>query len=230
MAMGAAMSAKRSELSSEMDWSSQDSPLGGIAKRMFDLLVATLALTSALLLFFLIALLIRLIAGGPVFYKHARIGFRSKRFNCLKFRTMVVDADMRLADWLDASPEARAEFQRDKKLKNDPRIIPVIGSFLRKTSLDELPQFINVLRGEMSVVGPRPVTAAEIPDYEDRAAAYLSTRPGITGLWQVSGRNLLTFRQRVEIDLDYVQNWSLQRDIAIIRRTFGVLITGYGAY
>lgn len=206
-----------------------ESPLGGKLKRLIDVVFVMLALVVWVPVCIIIALVVRITSLGPIFYYHERIGFQGRRFSCIKFRTMVVDADARLREHLAACPDARDEFRTLRKLRNDPRIVPVVGHFLRKTSFDELPQLINVLRGEMSIVGPRPVTEEELKLYGSSKKAYYSVRPGITGLWQVSGRNSLTFSERVAIDTRYVQNWSFGLDLSIVARTCGVLLTGNGA-
>jgi len=185
----------------------------------FSLLV--LALGSPLLL--LLAVLVKLSSQGTVFYCQRRIGRGYRGFGCLKFRTMRKDADRMLAQVLASDPALRAEFEREYKLKNDPRITP-IGKFLRRSSLDELPQFINVLKGEMSVVGPRPIVWDELRRYGKDMDPVLSVRPGLTGLWQVSGRNNLPYKTRVKLDLFYVRNRSLWLDLGIILRTMGVVL------
>ena len=185
----------------------------------FSLLV--LALGSPLLL--LLAVLVKLSSKGSVYYCQRRIGRGYRGFGCLKFRTMRKDADRVLAQVLASDPELRAEFERDFKLKNDPRITP-IGKFLRRSSLDELPQFINVLKGEMSVVGPRPIVWDELERYGRNMDQVLSVRPGLTGLWQVSGRNNLPYETRVKLDLFYARNRSFWLDLGIILRTIGVVL------
>ncbi|MEO1798460.1 MAG: sugar transferase [Pseudomonadota bacterium] len=224
-----------------MDANTQLSPLvsfdvaprvavGGRRKRAFDIVFATLGLLGSGILFLVVAVVLRLTSRGPVFFRHERVGLNGETFMCLKFRTMHCNADEILAKTLATSPEAREEWREYRKLKNDPRIIPVVGNFLRKTSLDELPQLINVLRGDMSIVGPRPVTPEEIGLYGEYAWEVLTVRPGVTGLWQVSGRNWLTFDQRVALDTSYVRSWSMFADGRIIVRTVAVLLTGQGAY
>ena len=167
--------------------------------------------------------------GGPAFYGQRRIGQNGREFRCWKFRSMISNADTVLAGYLAENPEARDEYAREFKLKNDPRITP-IGHFLRKTSLDELPQLYNVLIGEMSLVGPRPIVTAEQHFYGDKLDHYLSVKPGITGLWQVSGRNDVSYAQRVDLDVWYVDNWSLWNDIVIIIKTILVVAMRKGAY
>ncbi len=167
--------------------------------------------------------MVKLTSPGPVFYVQQRVGRDYRSFGCIKFRTMRRDADRILSRILDESPELREEFRHDFKLRNDPRITR-IGRFLRRSSLDELPQFLNVLRGEMSVVGPRPIVRQELPRYGERMEEVLSVRPGLTGLWQVSGRNNLSYRQRVLLDLRYARHRSLRLDLLIILRTIGVIL------
>jgi Undecaprenyl-phosphate galactose phosphotransferase WbaP len=169
--------------------------------------------------------------GGPgaVFFGHERIGMNGKPFNCWKFRTMVHNSREVLEQLLASDPAARAEWDKDFKLKNDPRITR-IGVFLRKTSLDEIPQLWNVLKGEMSLVGPRPIIQAELERYAERVDFYLEARPGLTGLWQVSGRNETTYAERVALDAWYVKNWNLWYDIAILCKTVRTVLTGRGAY
>ncbi|EKF18452.1 sugar transferase [Nitratireductor pacificus pht-3B] len=161
--------------------------------------------------------------GGPVIYRHRRIGRGGRPFDCFKFRTMRRDADRVLAELLSADPCARREWEQQHKLRNDPRIHR-LGRFLRMSSLDELPQFFNVLRGEMSIVGPRPIVEAEIPRYGERIYDYLSMTPGITGLWQVSGRSDTSYQHRVDLDSRYRETCSLLLDLKIICRTVIVLL------
>ncbi len=200
-----------------------------LVKRVMDM---SLVVVFALPLFFLIVLLgllIRLDSPGSLFYAQARLGLAANRFKAWKFRSMVRDADRRLAEYLECHPELREEWERDQKLKNDPRITRV-GKFLRKTSLDELPQLWNVLRGEMSLVGPRPIVEEEVRRYGPLFALYTKVRPGLTGLWQVSGRNDTTYAERVAMDAYYVRNWSPWLDLYILARTVWVVLFGKGAY
>ncbi|MBW0166364.1 MAG: sugar transferase [Vulcanococcus sp.] len=196
---------------------------GRVLKRGGDIVFSLLVLGLGSPLFLLLAVLVKLSSRGSVFYCQRRIGRGYKGFGCLKFRTMRRDADRVLAAMLEADPKLRAEFERDHKLKRDPRITP-LGKFLRRSSLDELPQFINVLRGEMSVVGPRPIVWDELRRYGRNMDKVLSVRPGLTGLWQVSGRNNLTYRTRVRLDLTYVRNRSFWLDLGIVLRTIGVVL------
>ena len=197
-------------------------------KRGFDIVVGgpLLALASPLLA--IIAWQIWR-TGRPVFYRHKRVGRGGRSFHCLKFRTMVPDADAVLAHHVAENPEAGAEWTRDQKLRHDPRITP-LGAWLRRTSLDELPQLINVLRGEMSLVGPRPVVPSELALYDENLVYYMESTPGLTGLWQVSGRNDLDYRPRIHLDCWYIRNWSLWGDLIILMKTPRAVLRGKGAY
>jgi undecaprenyl-phosphate galactose phosphotransferase len=175
-----------------------------------------------------IALLIRR-DGGPALFAQARVGQNGKSFQCLKFRTMVENAPDKLDDYFRINPEAQQEWTQTQKLKNDPRITQH-GLFIRAWSLDELPQLFNVLKGEMSLVGPRPMEFGQIPLSGDDLQFYLMAKPGITGLWQVSGRSHLTFEERVHLGTWYVKNWSLWLDIVILSRTIPTVLTKRGAY
>ena len=201
----------------------RQSRLGRSLKRMGDVLLSLAVLGLGSPAFLLLAALVKLSSPGPVFYVQQRVGRGHRRFGCIKFRTMRQDADAVLAQVLERSPALQAEFDRDFKLRDDPRITP-IGRFLRRSSLDELPQFLNVLRGEMSVVGPRPIVRKEIDRYGDYMDEVLAVRPGLTGLWQVSGRNNLSYPKRVRLDLAYARGRTFLLDLAIILRTFGVLL------
>ena len=196
---------------------------GRLIKRAGDIGFSLLVLALGAPLLLLLAVLVKLSSKGSVFYCQRRIGRGYRGFGCLKLRTMRKDADRVLAQVLASDPELRAEFERDFKLKNDPRITP-IGKFLRRSSLDELPQFINVLKGEMSVVGPRPIVWDELERYGRNMDQVLSVRPGLTGLWQVSGRNNLPYETRVKLDLFYARNRSFWLDLGIILRTIGVVL------
>ncbi len=197
-------------------------------KRAFDLAGASVMLL--LLAPFMLAIAWRVRgSGASAFYGHTRIGQNGVPFKCLKFRSMRPDADQVLQELIAKDPVARAEWEQNFKLRDDPRITP-IGHFLRRTSLDELPQLINVLRGEMSLVGPRPVVHDELQRYGYAAPLYLEAKPGITGLWQVSGRSDTTYAERVSLDAWYVRNWSLWYDIAILLKTVGVVLERRGAY
>ena len=197
-------------------------------KRGLDLFLVLLASPILILTTVLIAVLIKLDSPGPVFYGHERIGFGGRRFKAYKFRSMVANADQVLAE-LQENEKACSEWKRAQKLKDDPRITR-IGKFLRKTSIDELPQIWNVLTGEMSLVGPRPIVDKEVQRYGENFGLYLRVRPGITGLWQVSGRNDLTYAERVRLDVYYVRNWSVWLDLYLLSRTIMPVIYGNGAY
>ena len=202
--------------------------LGRVTKRGIDVSLALILLVVFAPLACLVAALIRMSGPGPVVFKHARVGRWGRIFPCLKFRTMHADAPERLRALL-ASDDALARQWADRqKLDWDPRVTN-IGRILRKTSLDELPQLINVLRGDMSLVGPRPVTPAELQRYGLAAALYLQVRPGLTGLWQVSGRNLMSYDARVQLDCDYVANWRLSADLRILARTPKAVLLRRGA-
>lgn len=195
---------------------------------MLDKLIATSALILCAPAMAVIAFAIFVHDGRPILFSQTRIGRGGKSFQCLKFRTMVTDSQARLEHLLSTNEEAAIEWSRDQKLKNDPRIT-WIGRFLRKTSLDELPQLINVLRGEMSIVGPRPIVQDEIERYGLNFESYASVSPGITGLWQVSGRNQVAYEDRVLIDVRYANNWSIRGDIVIMFKTIPAVLLGTGA-
>jgi exopolysaccharide production protein ExoY len=197
-------------------------------KRVIDILGALL-IVAALSPPLITACLVLSLQGGQVIYKHRRIGRGGRTFECLKFRTMVPDADQVLRDLLETNPELKLEWVRDHKLRNDPRVTP-IGRFLRRTSLDELPQLWNVLRGEMSLVGPRPIVREELLRYGRKVQDYLAIKPGITGLWQVMGRNDTDYRRRVVLDTYYVRNQNLLLDLYILIKTTGVVLGRTGAY
>jgi len=200
-----------------------------VLKRVLDL-AATVALgLVSLPLIALVAIAIRLDSPGPVFFAQARIGKGGRKFRAWKFRTMVRDAEQLLDRFLQDRPALREEWERDQKLRDDPRVTRV-GRLLRRTSLDELPQLWNVLRGEMSLVGPRPIVDEEVGRYGPRFTLYAQVLPGITGLWQVSGRNDTSYEQRVELDSYYVRNWSPWLDLYVLARTVWVVLTGRGAY
>lgn len=200
-----------------------------LIKRAFDLAVSLSACLLCSPLFILICLAIRVSSPGPIFYGQRRIGKNQRAFQVWKFRSMVVSADEVLEKHLDANPLLREEWERDHKLKCDPRVTWV-GRILRKSSLDELPQLWNVISGEMSIVGPRPITPVEIDRYGSVFDQYLRVTPGVTGLWQISGRNNTTYELRIRIDDYYVRNWSLSLDLYILLRTLKTLILSEGAY
>ena len=167
--------------------------------------------------------------GGPVIYRHRRVGRGGRTFECLKFRTMIPNADQVLRELLETNPELKREWVEDHKLRNDPRVT-LVGRFLRRSSLDELPQLWNVLRGEMSLVGPRPIIREEMLRYGRNIRDYLAGKPGITGLWQIMGRNDTSYRRRVALDTYYVRNCSLVLDLYVLARTAGVVLSKSGAY
>ena len=199
-----------------------------VAKRTLDIALSGFALIFLLPLLVFVALCIRLTDPGPILFAQERIGARGRRFKCYKFRSMVVDAQERLAQHLRANPEAAAEWARDHKLQKDPRITP-IGRFIRKTSLDELPQLVNIIRGDMSVVGPRPIVEDEICKYGAAFESYSAVRPGLTGAWQVGGRSDASYDRRVELDVEYVESWSFGRDIKIVLLTVPAVLLNRGA-
>lgn len=201
------------------------------AKRLFDIVFSLSVLILFSPVYLVLAALIALSSSGPIFYVQERVGKDFKRFGCIKFRTMVRNADEVLVDLISTSPQAREEFETTFKLKSDPRIT-WIGKFLRITSLDEFPQFWNVLMGDMSVVGPRPLVVEELPKYGEHIEKVLTIRPGITGLWQVSGRNDIPYPQRVRIDAYYASCHHFRLDLWIIVKTIGVVIfpKNNGAY
>ena len=204
---------------------------GEFFKRLFDILFSLSVLILFAPVYLLLALSIALSSPGPIFYVQERVGKNRKMFYCLKFRTMVENADDILLEIMEKSPHLRQEFEDNFKLKQDPRIT-WIGRFLRVTSLDEFPQFWNVLKGDMSVVGPRPLVEEELPRYGRYINKVLTIRPGITGLWQVSGRNDIPYPRRVQIDLYYANDKNLWMDMWIVFKTIGVVIfpKNNGAY
>ncbi|HED1482730.1 TPA: undecaprenyl-phosphate galactose phosphotransferase WbaP, partial [Klebsiella pneumoniae] len=203
-------------------WSSR------LLKRFFDIVgsVSIIFILSPLLLY--ICKKVKQ-DGGPAIYGHERIGKGGKPFKCLKFRSMVIDSKQVLDNLLKEDEEAKKEWEATFKLKNDPRITK-IGKFLRRTSLDELPQLFNVLKGDMSLVGPRPIITAELERYNEEVDYYLLSKPGMTGLWQVSGRSDVDYETRVYLDAWYVKNWSMWNDVAILFKTIGVVLKRDGAY
>lgn len=198
-------------------------PVGGRAKRLADLIVTTGAILLSLPLMIFISILIFVSLGRPIIYSQRRVGFSGREFRCYKFRTMVNDAERVLESYLLGSPAAAAEWKEHRKLRFDPRVTG-IGHILRKSSLDELPQFYNIFRGDMSLIGPRPITHSEMMRYGQYAIYYTSARPGMTGLWQVSGRNSLSYRRRVALDRYYVRRWSRRLDFLIFLRTLPALL------
>jgi lipopolysaccharide/colanic/teichoic acid biosynthesis glycosyltransferase len=193
------------------------------AKRLFDIGFSLLVLILFSPVYLLLAMLVACSSKGPIFYVQQRVGKNYKLFNCIKFRTMVTNADEVLAQIISREPDLQQEFEDNFKLKHDPRIT-TIGRFLRITSLDEFPQFLNVLKGDMSVVGPRPLVPEELPKYGIHIEQVLTIRPGITGLWQVSGRNDIPYPRRIQIDLHYVKFRNFWLDLWIVIKTIGVVI------
>lgn len=198
-------------------------------KRVIDVASALLLGLFALPLGLVISAAIAIESPGPVLFSHTRIGRGNRRFRLWKFRSMVANADEVLSEYLERNPAFSLEWRLAHKLRNDPRVTG-IGKFLRKTSLDELPQLWNVLRGHMSMVGPRPIVAEEIPKYGPHLALYSQVLPGLTGLWQVSGRNDTTYRERVELDSHYIRTWTAAADLGVLLKTVRVVLGGHGAY
>jgi len=197
-------------------------------KRGFDITLAT-AIILAFLPLLAIILAALLVQGRPFLIRHQRVGRRGQLFPCLKFRTMVINADAKLQEHLAANAEARAEWEATRKLKVDPRVT-AFGQVLRKSSLDQLPQLINVLRGEMSLVGPRPIVSAEVRHYGSSMSFYEQVRPGMTGVWQISGRNDTSYAQRVALDCEYVATRSFRGDLTILLRTLPAVLAARGSY
>jgi len=204
-------------------------PEARVIKRLLDVVSVVVGLLLCWWVFAGIALLVKLTSAGPIFYGQRRIGRSGREFRAWKFRSMVRDADAQLQSYLEQHPELRAEWERDHKLKDDPRVT-WIGRLLRRTSLDELPQLWNIVVGEMSLVGPRPIVQDEVVKYGERFSLYQKVRPGLSGLWQVSGRNDTTYGERVALDCYYVRNWSVWLDLVVLARTVRVVLLGKGAY
>jgi exopolysaccharide production protein ExoY len=197
--------------------------------RVLDIIGALFVLIMALPIMVVIALAVKLTSPGPVLFAHHRVGRHGRHFACLKFRTMAVDADAQLQALLDRDPAARAEWQKSQKLRRDPRVTS-IGRFLRRTSLDELPQLFTVLGGEMSLVGPRPIVASEIERYGRHFAVYCKVRPGLTGLWQVQRHAGTSYRRRVAFDVAYARGRSPRLYLLILARTVPAVLSGRGAW
>lgn len=204
------------------------SPVGGVVKRSFDVVCAGLALICLAPLMLGFALAIRLTSPGPALFGHVRVGHDGRLFKCWKFRTMVTNGPEILAAHLRDNPEARREWEATQKLRDDPRVTP-LGRVLRALSIDELPQLLNILSGEMSIVGPRPVTEGELQRYGASATHYLRARPGLTGLWQISGRSDVSYERRVLMDRYYVANWSFASDVAIVAKTVPAVVMAKGS-
>jgi exopolysaccharide production protein ExoY len=204
-------------------------PIGLSSKRVIDIILALSAIVLLAPFLVICFVLTACSSPGPVLFRHRRVGFNGKRFDCLKFRTMAADAPERLRCHLETDPAAAAEWLANCKLRNDPRVT-AIGSVLRKSSLDELPQLFNVIKGDMSIVGPRPVTEEELSRYSDAIGGYYACRPGITGLWQVSGRSTTTFNRRVALDAFYANHWSIGLDAKIMMATIPAVCFSNTAY
>lgn len=222
------MSIIKAEIGSSSSRSKTGTPKGGTAKRAFDVVAASAMLVFALPAMFFIAIILFSTDRGPIVFAHERVGRNGRRFRCLKFRSMVVNSQEALSHHLEKFPQARAEWEASQKLTDDPRVTP-IGRFLRATSLDELPQLINVIRGDMSLVGPRPIVEDEVVRYADEIEHYATVRPGITGLWQVSGRSDVDYNQRIQLDSRYVREWSFSGDIIILFKTVKVVLLRTGS-
>ncbi|GGA79835.1 hypothetical protein GCM10011507_33860 [Edaphobacter acidisoli] len=200
-----------------------------VLKRFLDVALVITFSPLILLLVAVVAMLVKMSSEGPVFYSHRRIGRGGTFFSMWKFRTMCVDSAGLLEKYLEQNPDARTEWNKTHKLRNDPRVTK-IGAFLRRYSLDEVPQLWNVFRGQMSLVGPRPIVAAEVEKYGDCFECYRRVVPGLTGMWQVSGRSELTYGERVALDCKYVGDWSLRRDMLILMKTFSSVVNQDGAF
>jgi undecaprenyl-phosphate galactose phosphotransferase len=202
---------------------------GQVPKRVMDIILSFLGLLCLTPFLLLFALMIKLESPGRVFYRQLRMGKNGLRFNLLKFRTMYQNSAALLKEELEHDPALKQEWERYQKLKDDPRIT-CVGKFLRRFSLDELPQLWNVLKGEMSLVGPRPMMVDQVEMYGETIRDFFRVKPGMTGLWQVSGRNQTTFARRAELDLEYIQRWSVWLDIYIMLKTVKIVIWREGAY
>lgn len=204
-------------------------PECNLAKRFIDISLILLSSPLVIPLTIIIGIAVKLTSKGPVFYGHKRVGQNGKEIKCWKFRSMVINADQMLDKILKDNPAMAAEWEKDRKFTNDPRVTK-LGKFLRRTSLDEIPQLWNIFCGEMSIVGPRPVTTAELDKYGDNSKFILSVQPGLSGMWQISGRSDTSYEERVTLDSYYILNWSVWLDIWIIIKTVWVVIKGKGAY
>lgn len=236
------MTQPSSKVSIEEAWSKAEANVGGtvaqdtaiaassgaLAKRAFDVVGALALLLMLAPVLLVVAILVRL-SGPNVLFAHPRVGQGGRLFPCYKFRTMVPDAQLVLERVLAERPDLRVEWERDFKLKDDPRVTRV-GKFLRKYSLDELPQFWNVLRGDMSLVGPRPIVMDELKRYGRHADCYLAARPGVTGLWQISGRSDVDYDRRIQLDREYMERRCVAMDLAIVFKTAWVVLMRRGAY
>lgn len=219
---------RKSRISAADSLSSSFAPKG-VYKRTLDVTASLIAIVLLSPVLASVAIMVKICDGGPILFRHRRIGYGGKTFECLKFRTMKTDAELRLQEWLLNNPVAAEEWSATQKLKYDPRLTP-IGKSLRRSSLDELPQLFNIFRGDMSLVGPRPVVAEEVPRYGRDIAHYYSVRPGLTGAWQVNGRNDVSYAERVRLDTEYCTTWSFTKDLTIMLKTVPVLFSGRGSY
>ena len=210
------------------DLSAPPQARGQWVTRMLDITIASCMLALLLPVMILAAVAIALTSPGPVIFKQTRIGMNGREFKCYKFRSMRIDAEERLASLLEERAKLRHEWNSNQKLRHDTRITP-IGKMLRQSSIDELPQLLNVIRGDMSLVGPRPIVSSELPKYGRYITTYFSVRPGITGIWQVTGRNDLSYRRRVAADVWYARSKSLWLDLKILMLTVPAVITGRGS-
>jgi exopolysaccharide production protein ExoY len=213
----------RAEHSASLRHGEERQALGGLPKRVLDIAVASVALVLLLPMILMVTALIRLVMGGPVIFAQQRIGLGGRVFRCYKFRTMVTNGEEVLRRHLAADPAAAREWKETRKLANDPRV-GCLGNILRKSSIDELPQLFNVLRGDMSLVRPRPIVPEELEYYGRHVRAYLKARPGLTGVWQISGRNRLSYAARVAKDRHYVRHWSLAVDLAVLIKTIPAIL------
>jgi exopolysaccharide production protein ExoY len=202
--------------------------VGGRAKRVFDIVVASLFTLVTIPLFIVIAMILKVTGPGPIICKKVRVGLGGRRFTCFKFRTMVVDSENIRQALLDDDPGAPAKWQQNQIFINDPRVARV-GQILRESSLDELPALINVLRGEMSLIGPRPIAPSEMLRYGENIGSYVLARPGLTGAWQMTDQNDSSYDKLVELDANYVSNWRFSTDLTILMRTMGAVIDREGS-
>ncbi len=209
--------------SASLSHGEEQQALGGLPKRVLDIAVASIALVLLLPMMLMVTALIRLVMGGPVIFAQPRIGLGGRVFTCYKFRSMVANGEEVLHRHLAANPAAAREWTETRKLAHDPRV-GCLGNILRKSSIDELPQLFNILRGDMSLVGPRPVVPDELEYYGRHVQSYLKARPGLTGVWQISGRNRLSYADRVAKDRHYVRHWSLAVDVAVLIKTIPAIL------
>lgn len=193
-------------------------------KRTFDICVAGGLLILFMPILLIASAMIYARDGAPILFVHKRVGKHGKMFGCYKFRTMVRNSQEVLEQVLRDDPERRREWDETQKLMDDPRILGKVGKFLRKTSFDELPQLLNILKGDMSVVGPRPIVAEEVERYGPAAMKYITVRPGLTGAWQVGGRSSTSYEDRVAMDVEYIDNWNVMKDIVIVSKTVKVVL------